>query len=168
MNNGLPKIPQILSCLTALALGALVTNGAEAQSLRGTLLHEITGAPVSGAYIVLLSSDSTEVTRALTNPLGQFRIDAPRAGTYRVRTERIGYRSVVSSLFELTESEVGRVELTVEPVVLRLDMLTIEGADECRVIGDQAIQVLAVWEEARKALTAVAWKPPAVVHLRAG
>ncbi len=39
----------------------------------------------------------------------------------------------------------------VEPVVLTLDLLTIEGAEECRVIGDQAIQVLTVWEEARQA-----------------
>jgi len=160
MTNGLPKIRRILSGLTALVLGTLVMNGAEAQSLRGRLLHEVTGAPVSGAYIVLLSSDSTEVTRALTDPLGQYTIHAPRAGTYRVRTERIGYRSVVSSFFELTESEVGRIDLTVEPVVLTLDLLTIEGAEECRVIGDQAIQVLTVWEEARKALTAVAWTGP--------
>ncbi|UCD25238.1 MAG: carboxypeptidase regulatory-like domain-containing protein, partial [Gemmatimonadota bacterium] len=150
---------QIVPLLSA-GFACLIAAGLEAQSIRGRLLHEVTRAPVSGAYIVLLAGDSTEVTRALTDPLGQFMIHAPRAGTYRVRTERIGYRSIVSSFFELTETEVGRLELTVEPVVLTLDMLTVEGADECLVIGDQAIQVLTVWEEARKALAAVAWTGP--------
>ena len=47
-----------------------------------------------------------------------------------------------------------------EPVLVRLDPYTIEGNRECRVIGDQALEVLTVWEEARKALSAVAWLDP--------
>ncbi len=152
----LPQRGFLIAATLLLALAA----GANAQTVNGTLLGAVTGEVIGGAYIVLLETDSSEVTRVLTNSLGEFTIHAPRSGSYRLRTERIGFKSVVSEVFDLGEG--GEVELTmrVEPVILRLDPLTIEGARECRVIGDQALQVLTVWEEARKALSAVAWAGP--------
>jgi hypothetical protein len=124
------------------------------------LLDDETGAPVGRAYVVLLDSDSIEVTRGFADGLGRFRISAPRPGIYRVRTERIGFRSVVSQSFELAEGQDLELEVPVERVLVRLDPLTVEGGRECRVIGDQALEVLTVWEETRKALSAVAWLDP--------
>ncbi|MFQ5704014.1 MAG: carboxypeptidase regulatory-like domain-containing protein [Gemmatimonadales bacterium] len=139
-------------------LAQLCTTAMWAQTVKGTLIHRSTGAPVAGAYVVLLDRDSVEVTRALTNPLGMFTINAPRGGSYRLRTERIGYRSVVSSVFTLDQGQILERQFRVEPVLVRLATATIEGdALQCRVIGEQALQVLDVWEEARKALMAVAW-----------
>ena len=151
------SLPLLLG-VVMLALVSVAQAGA--QTVKGVLTDETTGAVIAGAYIVLLNVDSVAVTRELTNPLGRFTVHAPRPGTYRVRTERIGYKSVVSDVFELTEAEDFELELRVVQVVLELDLLTIEGGRECRVIGDQALQVLTVWEEARKALTAVAWTGP--------
>jgi hypothetical protein len=147
-------------CLLALVTLGLAAGETRAQTVDGVLLQSATGDPLGGAYVVLLDADSSEVTRALTNSLGRFTVRAPRAGTYRLRTERIGSKSIVSEPIELGEGGQFEIVMRVEPVVLRLDPLTIEGARECRVIGDQALQVLAVWEEARKALTAVAWAGP--------
>jgi len=166
------SVNQRLTCVEAsstvaarpLLLAAVLIStgvvGLRAQAVTGVLVQDATGEAVRGAYVVLLGADSSEVTRALTDPLGRFTIDAPRSGTYRLRTERIGFRSIVSKPLDLQEGSEVQIELRVVPVILRLDPLTIEGARECRVIGDQALQVLAVWEEARKVLTAVAWLGP--------
>jgi hypothetical protein len=67
---------------------------------------------VSGTYIVLLDADSLEITRSITNALGVFLIPAFRPGAYRLRTERIGYRSTVSSTLLGVEYE-AEVELEV-------------------------------------------------------
>ncbi len=96
---------------------------ASAQTIIGVLLNEDTGAPVGRAYVVLLDTDSVEVTRGFANGLGRFRVHAPRAGTYRLRTERIGYRSVVSESFELGDGEDLELEVPVEPVLVRCLLL---------------------------------------------
>ena len=141
-------------------VGLICACAAAAQTVTGVLVNDDTGAPVGRAYVVLLDSDSVEVTRGFADGLGNFRINAPRQGTYRLRTERIGYRSTVSDPFVLTEGQDLELEVPVERVLVRLDPLTIEGARDCRVIGDQALEVLTVWEETRKALSAVAWLDP--------
>ena len=145
------------SLLAVVCLLIVCASALEAQAVRGVVRHAQTGRPVGGTYIVLLDADSLEITRSITNALGAFLIPAPRAGTYRLRTERIGYRSVVSATLELAEATVVEVELPVEPVVVQLEALFVEGTRECRVVGEQALEVLDLWEEARKALQAVAW-----------
>ena len=158
-HNQLGSLAQrhFLVVMAVLMLGASSASG---QTVIGVLINESTLAPVGRAYVVLLDTDSVEVTRGFADGLGRFRVHAPRAGTYRLRTERIGYRSVVSEAFRLDDVEDLELEVLVEPVLVRLDPFTIEGGRECRVIGDQALEVLTVWEEARKALSAVAWLDP--------
>ncbi len=145
--------------LGAAAVGVFLLAAAnvEAQVARGVVRLASTGDPVGGTYVVLLNQDSLEVTRALTNPLGQFTISAPSPGSYRVRTEQIGYRSAVSEPFVLADGATTELQLVVEPVIVRLDALLVEGLRECRVVGEQALEVLAVWDEARKVLAAVRW-----------
>ncbi len=144
--------------LAPFAALALAVSPLAAQSVSGLLRSQATGEPVGGAYVVLLDPDSLEVTRALSNALGRFTLFAPRAGTYRLRTEVVGFRSSVSTDFELEPAGAANIVLEIEPLTLRLSALRVEGrARECRVIGEQALEVLTVWEEARKVLTAVAW-----------
>jgi hypothetical protein len=143
----------LLSSMLAVFPGAL-----EGQMLRGTVRHEVTGVPLSGTFVVLLDADSLEVTRTITDPLGEFALAPPRSGRYRLRTERIGFRSRVSSDIVLGDGPPPTVDLEISPIVIRLAALTIRGESrECRVVGDQALGVLAVWDEARKVLEAVAW-----------
>lgn len=142
--------------LVTLLIAAGVT-GVESQALRGRLINETTGGGIGGAYVVLVDSDSLEVTRALTDGLGRFTLHAPRSGSYRVRTRRIGYRSTLSSVIALVEEETRTLELMVRPIPVRLAALTVAGGGECRIVGEQALEVQTVWEEARKVLEAVAW-----------
>ncbi len=142
----------------ALAVVAFLPTAAWAQSISGLLLDQNTGTPVGGAYVVLLGADSLEIARALTDGLGRFRLHAPKPDAYRLRTEVVGYRSSVTSRFDLGNDGADDLQLEVEPIRLSLDPLFVQGrARECRVIGEQAFEVLTVWDEARKALAAVAW-----------
>ncbi len=145
----------------AAMVGALLCFGtvtATAQSIGGTLLDRNTRTPVGGAYIVLLNADSLEIARALTDGLGRFQLHAPKMGSYILRTEVVGFLSSVTERFDVGADGVADLQLEAVPIRLRLDPLFIQGrARECRIIGDQALEVLAVWEEARKALAAVAW-----------
>ena len=144
--------------LTVVTVLLVAVTAARAQTVTGTLVNAHTGGPVGGAYVVLLDGDSLGVMRVLTDALGRFTIHPPRPSSYRLRTLRIGYRSIVSPPFTVVQGKVSEFQLRLEPVLVRLAALRIEGdARECRVIGEQALEVLAVWEEARKALEAVAW-----------
>ncbi len=157
----LRKLCASSTLVAAATLSLAVAVPTSAQTVAGTLIHKTAGVPVIGAYVVLLDDDSLEVARGLTDARGRFTVHAPRPGSYRLRTEQIGLQSFVSSPIELTGSEVEEIELLMQPVIVRLDPLSVEGdARECRVIGEQALQVQTVWEEARKALTAVAWTDP--------
>jgi hypothetical protein len=150
-----------VAMVKTLMLGALVCfnpGTAPAQSLGGTLTDRDSNTPVGGAYIVLLNADSLEIARGLTDRLGRFQLHAPNPGFYRLRTEVVGFLSSVTGRLEVGGDGLADLQLEVVPVRLRLDPFFVEGrARECRIIGDQALEVLTVWDEARKALAAVAW-----------
>lgn len=151
-------VRSIAGTLLAGLLLLTAVKTATGQFITGVLLDRNTGRPVAGAYIVLLNPDSLEVARSLTNGLGEFRIHPPRTGTYRLRTEVVGFRSSVTQAFSVEPDGLAGLQLEVVPIRLRLDPLFVEGrARECRIIGDQALEVLTVWDETRKALVAVAW-----------
>jgi hypothetical protein len=114
--------------------------------------------PIHRAFIVLLDEAGTEHGRVLTDADGFFSIEAPAAGTYKLRSERIGFRAGLSDAFALAADESHALEMVVDPVVVRLDTLTVSGdSKKCRVVGEQGMETATVWEEARKALTGVAW-----------
>ena len=129
-----------------------------AQTVSGRLVDGLARVPIDKAFIVLLDVAGSELDRVLTNPLGQFSLTAPSAGTYRLRSERIGFRAGFSDPFEIVADGSHELEMLVNPVVIRLDTLTVSGdAKRCRLVGEQGMETATVWEEARKALTGIAW-----------
>ena len=77
---------------------ALPAPGAFAQVVRGEVVTR-DSVPVRGAILVLMDSLGAEPARALTGVGGVFELRAPRAGTYRLRVEAVGYASVLSLPF---------------------------------------------------------------------
>lgn len=73
----------------------------EAQVVRGAVIDRGTDAPLAGTLVLLVDSAGTIARRALTDDAGEYRLHAPAAGTYRVRTLRIGFRPVTSDPFTL-------------------------------------------------------------------
>ncbi|MCG6957637.1 MAG: carboxypeptidase regulatory-like domain-containing protein [Gemmatimonadetes bacterium] len=119
-------VPRISMPALALAI-LLVAQPAVAQTVRGQVLDTQSGQPVTSAdvYLVRAESDTTAVKQGLTNESGRFSLTAPRPGRYRLRVERIGYRTIVSSPFDLVASEPLEVELHISTQAIPLAPLTV-------------------------------------------
>jgi len=132
---------------------------ANAQSVRGIVVELDTGEPISGALVILLDADSTTAATAMSSSSGAYYLQPSSPGTYRLRTDRIGYSSTLSEPLEIMESASlsYRVEASTRPV--ELETLMVEGArdDRCRLTRDVGDATYGIWEEARKALENAAW-----------
>lgn len=138
----------------ALSLVALFAPlAARSQTMRGITVDG-TGQPVSGVVVMLLDSASQVAARGMTTASGEFRLTAAHAGTYKLRTLRIGFRPTVSEPRSLGVGvEVSsRVVLSGIPVVL--DALRTTAQSVCRAFADSAAATFAVWEQVHAALTA--------------
>ncbi len=135
---------------------ATVPSTAAAQTVRG-VVGDAAQQPVPGVVVTLVDSADAVVARGLTNERGAYRLTAPRAGTYRVRTLRIGFRPVVSAAFALGAGEERAEPLAVARVALALDTLRVADRASCRLDAADAADAaatFAVWEQVRTALTA--------------
>src|SRR4051812_24870520 len=95
--------------------GILLAHGAAAaQSVRGTVLDDVARRPVAGALITIVQSNGQELPSGVrTDSLGRFTINTARAGTYRVRAVRIGYRPAVSDPISLNVGGIVTLQITV-------------------------------------------------------
>ncbi|HTJ21386.1 MAG TPA: carboxypeptidase regulatory-like domain-containing protein, partial [Gemmatimonadaceae bacterium] len=146
----------------AAVMAATSTVGASrlgAQTFRGTVVDPA-GQPVVGVIATLLDSASTVVARALSDATGQFRLSAPRAGVYRVRTLRIGYRPSVSGAMELAAGADATRRLVLDAIPLSLDTVRVDDRSVCRLReADSTAIVFEAWEQVRAALTATQLTP---------
>jgi len=150
-------VPYLRLLLCALTLATRL----EAQALRGTVI-DARGVPVTGALIVLLENAAdpagavlTNAPRALSDETGAYRLTAPRAGTFRLRTQRIGFRPVMSAPFQLASGESRVQQIVLTDALVALDTLRVASRSVCRMVTqDSAAAMFAVWEQVRLALTA--------------
>jgi hypothetical protein len=144
--------------LTALLLTGLaaIPGSLRAQTVEG-VVEDSSGAPIVGAFVVLENESGEVVARSLTRASGGYRLSAPAPGTYRLRTDRIGYATAVSTELRLEAGRTLEYRFTTRPVPVRLREITVEQRAQCEVLPDEGIEMQRVWDEARKALTATAW-----------
>lgn len=98
-----------------------------------------------------------EVARTLTTGTGAFRLEAPGPGTYRLRSERIGYHLAVSEAIELRAGATLSYAFRIRPIAVVLSAVEVRSETECGLNPERARATLLVWEEIRKALAATAW-----------
>lgn len=139
------------------ALTAVSTAPASAQTVRGTVLDTLSGAPVTLGFVVLLDSVGREVGRTLSRSDGRFTIRPPGPGHYQLRSERIGFRVSVSPFFGLTSDETLEYALWVSALPIELSGIDVEVEDRCQVDPREGVSTATLWEEARKALVAASW-----------
>ncbi len=109
------------------ALGA-APDPLAAQAVQGRVLEVETDEPVVSAVVQLLRGDEGDqaVTRGVTDEQGHFRLRAPASGTYRLRSLRIGYQTVITPPFDLLGGEAPlEVEVRLSAVTVELAPLTI-------------------------------------------
>ena len=139
------------------ALTAVATAPAPAQTVRGTVLDTLRGAPVPHGFVVLLDSVGREMGRALSRSDGRFTLLAPGPGHYQLRSERIGFRVSVSPFLELASDETLEYALWVRALPIQLADIDVEVEDQCQVDPRDGLSTATLWEEARKALAAASW-----------
>lgn len=142
----------------AISIAMLLARPLAAQIVQGNVRSSGTpSAPVSGAVVSLIDSTGASIARALTGADGDFRLAAPRAGLYRVRTARIGFTPQVSAPIMLTTGESRTLPLALNFISIDLDTLRVAAQSPCRVernnSGTSAFQV---WDQVRTALSATA------------
>jgi hypothetical protein len=123
----------------------------------GTVVDSVSGQPVGTGFVVLLDEENNEVARALSSGDGSFLLQAPDAGVFRLRSERIGYRAHESGPLVLPSDSTVSYALRVTPFPVVLSTIEVTGEDQCRVNPEQAAETAVVWEEIRKALAGTAW-----------
>jgi len=107
--------------------------------------------------VVLLDTAGRQVGGSLTDEGGSFRLRAPAPGRYALRAERIGFQTVTSTPFELSEGPAVRMDLEAAAKAVALEGIRVEGERRCVVHPEEGQALAQVWDEARKALRNQEW-----------
>lgn len=125
-----------------------------AQTIRGTVVDP-TDRAVSGVVVLMLDSASHVVARGLTNPRGDFTVASPRAGTYTLRTMRIGFRPTVSPPIKLFFGGESTQRIRLDGIEVQLDTIRVVDKSSCKIDRDvSAAATFAAFDQARTALLA--------------
>src|SRR5438132_4323519 len=117
-----------------------------AQAIRGRVLSRAVEIPVSGAVVLLL--DTAQVwtqARALANERGEFTLQAPAPGVYRISALRLGFRPTTTQPFVVTRDTTFDVGMTDIPV--ELPAVTTSDRNQSRVRPDSGLAAFASREE---------------------
>jgi hypothetical protein len=126
---------------------------AHAQAVRGAV-RDGAAQPVSGVVLSLLDSTSAVIARALSDERGEFRMLAARAGTVRVRAQRIGFQPTLTAPFVLGVGVTATPMVVLEGAQTQLAAVRVTASSGCgRADADNA-SLLAVWEQAHTSLSA--------------
>jgi hypothetical protein len=142
-----------LAGLLALSNAMLPTQAA-AQLVRGEVVTRDSVA-VAGAIVTLVDSLGGDATRVLSGPAGGYELRAPRAGTYRIRVEAVGYAAVLSLPIRLAPNERRTQRIHLVEATRVLSAVQVRARSRCDVRPAEGTQVALLWTEARKTLSAV-------------
>jgi len=133
---------------------AMLARSASAQTIAGRVLGKVDGAPVVGAIVTLLDSVGRPMTTKLAEDGGRFDFAAPRAGSYAVRVERVGFRSTTTAAFLVRQGETVDVPITIVSEGVSLRAVKVTADRRCVVRPQEGLATAELWNEARKALSA--------------
>lgn len=124
------------------------------QTVSGRV-HDEASRGIQGVVVSLVGEDGQARAKALTNSHGQYRLIAPDTGFWRLRTARIGYRSVTSARFRIAPGELATRDLAVSVVPVALDTVRAMGRNLCRLSAADSSTVVGIaWDQVRTALAA--------------
>lgn len=138
--------------LIAVLLFFLIAAPLRAQSVRGRIVEDDGGRPVIEALVQLLGPRDEVLASGTSSLRGEYLLQAPLDGPYRVRVLRIGFRPWVSEPVALSETAVQTRELRVDAGVVMLAELTVRARSSCRRSPAEDSDMEAVWQQARTVL----------------
>jgi hypothetical protein len=143
----------VLSAVAALLAAAPLS----AQIVRGRIVDKVTQAPIQGAFILLVDSAGGQQRGVLSGSSGDFVLEAPGAGRYTLRAERIGYEDTMSDPLDLAVDQVLAYRFEIAVKAVNLAGMEVTGKGRCRITKEMGVQTTALWEEVRKALSIAVW-----------
>ena len=136
----------------ALAL-ALCAATAAAQEVTGTVRDE-TQKPLAGAVVILASPSGSRVSATLTDDAGRFRLQAPSSGSFTLRVDVIGYRSVHVPAFQVDAGATVTRDVLFRFERTKLPAVAVTATSSCARVAGDAGDAPNLWAEARKTLEA--------------
>ncbi len=126
-----------------------------AQTLRG-ITRDAADTPVSGVVLILLDSTGAERTRSLSNYAGQFIIQVPFRGTFRIRALQIGYVPTTTAPM-LVAGDASNVRVVLDGARVTLRAVQVIDKSACgRQSTSSAQNVFAAWDQAMTSISAAA------------
>lgn len=120
----------VLALLLLLATG--MTSVASAQIVRGTVVEDSSGKPISDVGVVMLARDGGAIIgSSRSNATGEFVLKAPEPGRYTLRATRIGYRPVTSNDLSIRAGDV--LDVTVNMSAVAVPMRAVVVTDRSRL-----------------------------------
>lgn len=129
----------------------------DAQVVRGELVDRVTQQPVTNGFVVLIDTIGNELARGRIDRAGAFRMVVPGPGHYRLKTQIIGIKSTESDPFELSTGQVFEYRFEIAASLVVLPAIVVEDVHMCQTAGEASLAATTLWDEVRKALSAVAW-----------
>ena len=101
----------LLLMITALSTSAMAQN-TTSYTLEGRVVEASTDNPIGYATVALLRTDSTVVTAAAADAVGDFKLSTKEAGTYTLQISSVGYTTLNRSVEIVEErTKLGKVAL---------------------------------------------------------
>ena len=142
--------------LLAALVSCLALVPASAQVVRGSVVDSATSRPISDFTVQLIDSTGAGVAAALAQLGGRFTLRAPTAGSYRLRVLRIGFRRTQTSPFVVGAGETVERVVAMPQISVALTSIRVQGLQRCADLPSGGEALATVWDEARKAVQAVA------------
>ena len=137
-------------CVALAVLPALLHG----QVVSGVVTERTSGLRVPNVIVQLLDSADTRVSHALTNERGEYSLAGRLAGSYRIRTLRVGFLPTTSEAFRLEAGARTQRNLTLAGIPVRLDTISVADRSVCRRVEEGAGLTATIWEQARTAILA--------------
>jgi len=126
-----------------------------AQAVEGVIRAAPGGEPLAGAVILLTTTDGTRLRGTLSDEAGRYRLAAPSPGSYALRIDVVGYRSVTVADLHLDAGVEAHRDLMFRFERVALPRVTVAVSSRCTAMdGHDAADAAGLWSEARKALEA--------------
>ena len=142
-----------MRAFVAVMLLSLVPAILPAQSIRGVIVDRA-DMPLAGVVILLIGNSGSTAARALSNERGEFRLATPSAGSYRLRTLRVGFLPFTSGPIMLLSDQELTQRFVLRDVLFSLDTVRVVGRTACHLSTDSSAATFAVWEQVGTVLAA--------------
>ena len=142
-----------LAAVVAVRFGVLAPD-CRAQAVRGRITAKTSNEAVSGGIVALIDSTGRAAATTMSDEQGAFALEAPAAGRYTLRVERVAFRSTVTPPFTLRVGETADVPIVIAGEGVSLRAVRVTADRRCVVRPQEGLAVAQLWDEARKALSA--------------